>query len=173
MNTRNSKRGRPSKGENGRKAAYLDIRLGAGEKQTFKDAAAQAGLNLSAWVRERLRASAHKELKGGRHPEQLLSAKFVRPSHIELSFADGLFGTWSFSGLDLDMSNMQVATIRASASGNAVEVKSKRHGDVQLDSSSLRAAIDPAYAATLEASFLALRGPLEAIKANATSIPRK
>lgn len=57
------KRGRPLKGIDRVKADYLDIRLSTTEKQAFRDAASLAGLDLSAWVRERLRLLARKELE--------------------------------------------------------------------------------------------------------------
>ena len=44
------------------KSDYLEVRLGAAEKLAFKQAAELAGLALSAWVRERLRMAARKEL---------------------------------------------------------------------------------------------------------------
>ena len=59
---RRPKRGRPPKADDRRKEDYLDIRLEAAEKQAFKDAAELAGLDLSAWVRERLRSAAAKSL---------------------------------------------------------------------------------------------------------------
>jgi len=64
MDTKQRKRGRPRKDPDRTKADYLDIRLGASEKQAFRDAAELAGLDLSAWVRERLRTAARKELEG-------------------------------------------------------------------------------------------------------------
>jgi uncharacterized protein (DUF1778 family) len=64
MSTTQAKRGRPKKDPNRAKGEYLDIRLEAAEKQAFRDAAELAGLDLSAWVRERLRATARKELEG-------------------------------------------------------------------------------------------------------------
>lgn len=68
-------RGRPPKAER-RKAEYLDIRLEATEKQAFREAADVAGLDLSAWVRERLRASARRELESvGKHPAFLSHKK--------------------------------------------------------------------------------------------------
>jgi hypothetical protein len=45
------------------KGAYLEVRLEPVEKQAFRDAANAAGLPLSAWVRERLRRVARKELE--------------------------------------------------------------------------------------------------------------
>ena len=38
------------------------------EKQAFKEAADLAGLALSAWIRERLRTAARKELEGANRP---------------------------------------------------------------------------------------------------------
>ena len=58
--------GRPPKAK--KKSEYLDIRIGADEKQTFKDAAALAGIPVSTWVRERLRRSAIKELEEAGQP---------------------------------------------------------------------------------------------------------
>jgi hypothetical protein len=63
MKTQATKRGRPPKSADRVKAEYLDIRLGAAEKQAFRDAADLAGLDLSAWVRERLRGVARRELE--------------------------------------------------------------------------------------------------------------
>lgn len=57
------KRGRPPVGPEKTKAEYLEVRLGVAEKQAFKEAADLAGLALSAWVRERLRRVARKELE--------------------------------------------------------------------------------------------------------------
>jgi uncharacterized protein (DUF1778 family) len=45
------------------KADYLEVRVEAVEKSAFREAADIAGLALSAWVRERLREAARKELK--------------------------------------------------------------------------------------------------------------
>jgi uncharacterized protein (DUF1778 family) len=54
-------RGRPRKANV--REEYLEVRLDAQEKQAFKDAADLAGLAVSAWVRERLRQAARKELQ--------------------------------------------------------------------------------------------------------------
>ena len=67
-----------------------------------------------------------------------------------LKFADGVEGTWTFSELNLDMSNMKLKTIKASSYGAFVGVTSKLGDDVQLDSSALRVSIDPDYAAEIE-----------------------
>jgi hypothetical protein len=73
MNTSRSKRGRPRKDGDRRKAVHLDIRLEMVEKQAFKDAADLAGLDLSAWIRERLRAMARKELEAADLPVAFLN----------------------------------------------------------------------------------------------------
>lgn len=73
MNTTLPKRGRPPKGPDRVKSEYLDMRLEASEKQAFRDAASLAGLDLSAWIRERLRIAARKELDAAGHPVAFLS----------------------------------------------------------------------------------------------------
>jgi len=62
------KRGRPPKGAGRTKSEYLDIRVETTEKQAFRDAADLAGLDMSAWIRERLRANARKELEAAKLP---------------------------------------------------------------------------------------------------------
>jgi hypothetical protein len=61
----------PKDSEKG-KSEFLEIRLGAAEKQAFKDAADLAGLGVSAWVRERLRRIAIKELQEASRPVAFL-----------------------------------------------------------------------------------------------------
>lgn len=59
----NTKRiGRPPKEPEATKARYLQVRLQQAEKEAFDAAAKLAGIDLSAWVRERLRLAARKEL---------------------------------------------------------------------------------------------------------------
>lgn len=57
------KRGAPAKAEEERKTALTQIRLLSAEKEGFEEAARHAGLSLSAWMRERLRTIARKELE--------------------------------------------------------------------------------------------------------------
>jgi hypothetical protein len=61
--TPEKRRGRPPKRSDQLKAGYLDVRLEETEKEAFRDAAELAGLPLSAWVRERLRRIAIRELE--------------------------------------------------------------------------------------------------------------
>ena len=42
---------------------HLEIRVASAEKQAFQEAAQISGLSLSAWLRERLRMVARKELE--------------------------------------------------------------------------------------------------------------
>lgn len=61
------RRGRPPKGSDQTKSIRLDMRVNEAEKESFRAAAELCGLDLSAWIRERLRAVAWKELaKAGR-----------------------------------------------------------------------------------------------------------
>ena len=52
----------------------LQLRLQPEEKQAFQEAAALAGISLSAWVRERLRAAAIRELEGSGRPVPFVSS---------------------------------------------------------------------------------------------------
>jgi hypothetical protein len=72
MNTNQQQRGRPKKDPTRTKGEYLEIRLETAEKQAFRDAADLAGLDLSAWVRERLRIAARKELESASQPVAFL-----------------------------------------------------------------------------------------------------
>ena len=55
--------GRPRKSSGELQTEYLDVRLTPAEKQAFKDAAETVGLAVSAWVRQRLRHAAVKDLE--------------------------------------------------------------------------------------------------------------
>jgi hypothetical protein len=58
--------GRPEKAV--KRGEILNIRLEPLEKQAFTDAALLAGLDVSAWVRERLRRAAIRELEDAALP---------------------------------------------------------------------------------------------------------
>jgi len=68
-----SKQGRPRKTDRSIRMDYLEVRLQSAEKQAFKDAAELAGLPLSAWVRERLRLAAKRELQESGKPIAFLA----------------------------------------------------------------------------------------------------
>ena len=55
------------------KSEFVKLRLSGPEKQAFSEAAKLAGLPVSAWVRERLRAVATKELENAGHQIPFLS----------------------------------------------------------------------------------------------------
>jgi hypothetical protein len=80
------RRGRPPKGSDRIRGDYLEVRLETAEKQAFKDAADLSGLDLSAWVRERLRRASRKELEDANRPVAFLTKK---PSGGEKRSADG------------------------------------------------------------------------------------
>jgi hypothetical protein len=46
----------------------MELRVGPKEKEAFKQAADLAGIPLSAWIRERLRRAARKELEEADKP---------------------------------------------------------------------------------------------------------
>jgi len=105
------------------------------------------------------------------NPERLTSARYEPPSKVHLEFADGLCGTWSFCQLGLDMTHMKLTTIKAAVTGTSLEVKSKWNDDVEIDPSSLRATIDPGYAAKYERAFLAIRGNIDDLVVTAKRRP--
>jgi hypothetical protein len=75
MKTTKKGPGRPPKGSDQLQTDYLDVRLMKPEKVGFQQAAELAGMALSAWVRERLRAAARKELAGAGRNVPFLQAK--------------------------------------------------------------------------------------------------
>ena len=50
----------------------LQVRVDDAEKEAFADAASLSGLALSAWVRERLRSTAARELQEAKRPVAFL-----------------------------------------------------------------------------------------------------
>lgn len=62
------KRGRPPKVSDQLRNESLLVRVEPNEKEVFQSAAELAGVSLSAWVRERLRQVAVKELKSAAIP---------------------------------------------------------------------------------------------------------
>ena len=62
MKTKKARLGRPPLGSDEKKSETFLLRLEPGEKKGFEDAAIVAGVKLSAWIRERLRIVAVKEL---------------------------------------------------------------------------------------------------------------
>ena len=63
MATKRRQRGRPTLPDALKKSQAHLLRMGAVEKRDFEEAAEIAGISLSAWIRERLRAAAARELQ--------------------------------------------------------------------------------------------------------------
>ena len=66
------KRGRPPKDADRLHSDNILVRVESTEKEAFQIAADLAGVSLSAWMRERLRQVATKELKGAAMSNPLL-----------------------------------------------------------------------------------------------------
>ena len=64
----NKRRGRPPLGSDKIKGIRLDMRLDEREKEGFRAAAELSGLDMSSWIRERLRSVAWKELERAGKP---------------------------------------------------------------------------------------------------------
>ena len=69
---RKRRRGRPPKSPGSTKGIRLDMRLAETEKEAFRAAAELSGLDLSAWIRERLRQVARRELREAGRPVAFL-----------------------------------------------------------------------------------------------------
>lgn len=67
------RRGRPKKSSDALQTQSLDVRIAENEKEAFKAAAELAGMPLSVWVRDRLRAASRKELDNAGQPVAFLS----------------------------------------------------------------------------------------------------
>ena len=72
MAAKKKRRGRPRKSSEEKKGESLLLRLETREKLGFSDAARIAGLPLTAWIRERLRKVATKELEEAKRPVPFL-----------------------------------------------------------------------------------------------------
>ena len=72
MKTEKKRRGRPRKNSEQRKDESILLRLETREKVGFSNAARIAGLPLTAWIRERLRKVAAKELEEANRPVPFL-----------------------------------------------------------------------------------------------------
>ena len=55
-----------------RKLELLQVRVDGSEKEAFSEAASLSGIALSAWVRERLRQNAVRELEAASRPVAFL-----------------------------------------------------------------------------------------------------
>ncbi|MBC8352400.1 MAG: hypothetical protein H8E66_10460 [Planctomycetes bacterium] len=66
---------RPQKQEGYARNKLLQVRLLPGEYEVFKESAESTGLDLSAWVRERLRQAARRDLKAARDDPAYMEPK--------------------------------------------------------------------------------------------------
>ena len=65
--------GRPRKAADQVRGGRLDLRLQPAEKAAFQQAAELSGLDMSAWIRDRLRRLAQQELEAAGRPVAFLS----------------------------------------------------------------------------------------------------
>jgi predicted HicB family RNase H-like nuclease len=70
MGNRHSSR---KKGSGNRREELLQVRVADVEKEAFEEAASLSGIALSAWVRERLRSIAARELEAAARPVPFLT----------------------------------------------------------------------------------------------------
>jgi hypothetical protein len=62
------------------KEDVIKVRVGTAEKQAFQEAADIAGIGMSAWIRERLRRAAIRELEEMARPIPLFSSPSANAS---------------------------------------------------------------------------------------------
>lgn len=67
------RRGRPPKSSGRTKSESVLLRLQPAEKEAFSEASGLAGISLSAWIRERLRSVAARELESASRPVAFLN----------------------------------------------------------------------------------------------------
>jgi len=85
--------------------------------------------------------------------DHLEEARFVSRRRISLRFGDGKTGTVNLSQHGIDITQLDLETCRASEWGSSAEIETIDGETYDIDSSVLRAWIDPAYAAELEKSI--------------------
>ncbi len=166
---RHPRRGRPPKAGR-RKAEYLDIRLEASEKEAFKDAAGLAGLDLSAWVRERLRVVARKELENADRPVKfldktngrtrgrrgeaiILRIRYVKPANLEVEFADGFQGSMPVTKLEMPIDKIRWSSVTVTNRGTSATFKGIKGDLIPIDASTIRYLVDTQYAAKKDRSL--------------------
>lgn len=82
--------------------------------------------------------------------DHLLAVHQLGDACVALRFLDGFVGHLDLADLGLDLSQLRIGTIRASEWGGAAEVQDRSWHTVHIDSSVLRAHVDPQYAAVLK-----------------------
>jgi hypothetical protein len=93
------------------------------------------------------------------HPakDHLLAVHQVGDGQVALRFLDGFVGSLKVADLGLDTSRLRLGTIRAAQSGESAEVEDQSWHTISIDSSVLRAYVDPQYAAILKEAIAELR----------------
>lgn len=89
--------------------------------------------------------------------DHLLSARLTKSKTVRLRFLDGLVGEVGFDALGLDTRKLRVHTVRASSWGGSAQVRDTSGHVVHIDSSVLRALIDPDYAVMLRRAIADLK----------------
>jgi len=176
METPRRKRlGRPPKRSDKIKGIRLDMRLEVTEKDAFRAAAELSGLDLSAWIRERLRNVARKELESaGRKvaflsnldafsSERLVDARLIRPGKIALSFGDGFKAEIKSARLGMPVGKIQWNTVEASPDGVGLTVKAMKGEAIPIASGRLRYLVDSRYAAAVSAKLARLQSVIDEV----------
>ena len=71
-------------------------------------------------------------------------------SSVTIRFADGFTRTFPATALGVSLANLDIKTARRATGGSALEVQDRRHREsVHIDSSVLRAQVDPVFASHL------------------------
>ena len=74
----------------------------------------------------------------------------LRDGALSVRFADGYTGTVDPGQVELDVSHLKLTSLRASSWGSAAEVEDVSGETIHIDSSVLRACVDPVYATHLQ-----------------------
>jgi len=89
-----------------------------------------------------------------RDRERLIGASPLPDGRIRVRFADQFEGIVNLADLELDLALLKMETVRASSWGSAAEVDDLNMRPVHIDSSVLRAHIDPNFAADLQKAIV-------------------
>jgi hypothetical protein len=93
------------------------------------------------------------------HPakDHLLAVYYRGDDCIRLRFADGVVKEMSLADIGLDVSRLRLSTVRMASWGGAAEIEDQNHHTIHIDSSVLRAHVDPQYAAILKEAITELQ----------------
>jgi len=91
------------------------------------------------------------------NPERLSRAAFVRPSTIELEFADGRLFSLAIELLGMPVDRINWRTLKASPGGENAIVKGIKGDPVPIDAATLRYLVDPKYAKEMDEKLKSLQ----------------